>query len=98
MTTETIERTEKKVKQRVGRPNIPVEDKIESNGFSRKQWRWIQKEAKAKGIDAAQYQRMFTDWWIDSIESSRSASVATRKDDLKFERLIKSKKQKKLKA
>jgi len=91
VTTEVTEVTEKK---RVGRPNVIAAEKIISNGFAQHQWDWLQKEAKAKGIDAAQYQRMILDWWIDSVEAARSASVATPLDDRKFEKLIKPKKPK----
>ena len=92
MATEKV--TEVIEKRRVGRPNVDREEKIESNGFSKRQWDWIKKEAKAKHIDAAQFQRMIADWFIDSVEASRSPSVATLQDDRKFETLINSKKRK----
>lgn len=82
-------------KNKVGRPRVPEIDKVLSNGFYDWQWKWIKREAKLKGIDAAQYQRMVIRWWIDSVEASRNGSPATPEDDAKFERLIKRTKTKK---
>lgn len=85
-------------KRRPGRPNTPDADKILSNGFSARQWVWIQREAKLRHMDAAQLQRMIADWFIDSIEASRSGPIATPKDDAKFEKLVKATTKRKTKS
>lgn len=82
-------------KNKVGRPRVPANDKVLSNGFYQWQWRWIKREARQKNIDGAQLQRMMADWYIESVEASRNGSPATPEDDAKFERLIKRTKTKK---
>ena len=75
-----------------GRP--PKEDRgeiVRNNGFTENQWKWLQNEARKKGIDAMSLARWAVQWWIDSVEASRNGSVANPEDDQKFEKLIKSK-------
>lgn len=78
--------------KKAGRPPVPEDEEILSNGCSRKQWEWIVKEARVKGIHAAQYKRFMLQCFIDSVESSRNGSPATQKDDKRYERLIKQSK------
>ncbi|MEO6564816.1 MAG: hypothetical protein ABIO63_02170 [Casimicrobiaceae bacterium] len=83
---------------KIGRPKVEVEEKVLTNNLYKRQWNWIQKEAKLKSIDAAQYQRMIVQWWIDSVEASRISSIATEQDDQNFERLVNKSKSKKKKS
>lgn len=81
--------------KKAGRPPVPEEQEVLTNGLARQQWEWIKREAKSKGIHAAQYQRFMIQCFIDSVEASRNGSPATQKDDKKYERLIKQSKLKK---
>jgi hypothetical protein len=78
---------------RLGRP--PKEDRgeiIRNNGFSEKQWEWLSKEAESKNMDTMTYVRTYpVQWWIDSLEASRSGPVATPEDDEQFNKLVSKK-------
>lgn len=81
-----------------GRPvKTDREEIVLSNGLFKRQWLWIQKEADAKGVDAAWYQRFMVDMVIDSVEASRAGSVATPEEDKQYERLVKQTNHKKKK-
>ena len=79
------------VKKRLrGRPVIIRKEgeNILSNGWFERQWQWIQREAALIPMDAAVYQRIVMDWWIDSIEASRTGAVVTPEQDQAFEKLV----------
>lgn len=79
---------------RLGRPPKPDRDEIIlNNGFSKKQWDWYKEEAEKKGMDAMALVRVAAQWFMDSVEASRTGPIATLEDDKKFEQLIKKSKQ-----
>jgi len=85
----------------LGRP--PKEDRgdiVRNNGFSEKQWEWLQKEAASKGMDTMTYVRKYPiQWWIDSLEASRAGSIATSAEDYEqFSELINKKSNHKYKS
>jgi len=76
---------------KLGRPQYEDRgDIVEKNGFTVRQNEWLRKEAKAKGLDTTTYIRMYPiDWWIKSVEATRTGSVATQEEDQAFEELVK---------
>lgn len=75
---------------KLGRPLL--EDRNElvlNNGFSKRQWEWFKREAKAKGMSTMTYIRTYpAQWWIDGVEAARAGTVATPEDDHKFEKFV----------
>lgn len=64
-------------KIKLGRP--PEEDRLDivrNNGFTERQWSWLEKEAEKKGVTAMFYARSIVQWFIDEVEASRTGSVA----------------------
>lgn len=74
----------------LGRP--PEIDRLEivrNNGYTERQWAWLEREATLKGIPTMEYIRKYPiQWWIDSVEASRTGPTATPIDDKEFERLV----------
>lgn len=80
-------------KRKLGRP--PTMDRgeiVRNNGYTERQWSWLEREAKLKGVPTMEYIRRYpVQWWIDSVEASRAGPTATPIDDKEFERLVETK-------
>lgn len=75
-----------------GRPHKRKEDKVLPNGLYPKQWRWLVKEAKARGYaETLPLLRVVVDEFIARTEADRAASdepPMVDKSDTAFQEMI----------